>query len=200
MLKTTFHNESAISQSFNFISIPPEFKDIKLADDDDLSILEAEFLEPKENQVKIFKRISNSNIATSKSVSEILEEILEINKILLVSCEGKTEINAKANIRLSYLFTYRGYWSVKNYLSTNIQLRDLLFETYFKLKDFFGDNAEFILELVRDIYEPEFEQLFIRVIFNQDFNKGLEILDSFEKKWWFERTAYFLNSPVITLE
>lgn len=199
MLNTTFHNESTLSQSFNFGNIPFDLKDIKLVDDDDLSILEAEFLEPEENKIEIFKRISNNNIATSKAVSKIPEEILEVNKIL-GSYKGTTEINAKTNIRLSNLFIYRDYWSIKNYLSANFQLRDLLFVTYYKLKEYFDDNSEFMLELVPDIYEPSFEQLYIRVISNQDINKSLEILDKFENDWWFERTAYFINSPVITLK
>ena len=200
MINTTFHHETFTNHISHFDDTHFDFKDIKSVKDEDISILEAEFLEPKENSVQIFKRTSEIKIATLRTIPQIIEEIFEINKILSGSYRNKTEINAKENIRLSNLFIYRDYWSVKQFLTANMQLRDLLFETYYKLKEYFGISSEFILELIPDIYEPNFEQLFIRVIFKEDFKKGLEILDLFEKDSWFERTAYLLNSPVITLE
>lgn len=166
----------------------------------DLNILEAEFLEVKENPIRVIKDIPESAISSKQSFNKVNETISEIIKTISGSLFKRTEIQAKETIRLSDLFIYRDFWAVKNYLNRNGQLRELLFETHYKLKNYFGNSAQFILELVPDIYEPNFEQLYIRVISNQVITKSLEILDNFENDWWFERTAYFINSPVILIK
>lgn len=191
----TINNPNIYFGRFSF-----EIENLDLKNENDFSILEAEFLEMKESPIRVKKETLQPTESSQQSSLEIVEDILEINKTLSGSFQKKTELNAKENVRLSNLFIYRNFWQVKNYLDANLQLQDLLFETFYKLKSYFGNKAQFILEQVPDIYEPNFEQLFIRVISNQDINKCLDILDSFENEWWFERTGYFINSPVITLE
>lgn len=114
--------------------------------------------------------------------------------------EFKSEKRTTVENKISRLFNYRNYLTVEAYITKNPHLRELLFETYYKILDYFGSDSNLVLEYLADLYEPEFGQLFLYIKSNQAMEKSIALLEKFETEWWFERTGYVINSPIVTLE
>lgn len=100
---------------------------------------------------------------------------------------------------LKQLFVYQDFWAVDGFLRGKPALRQLLFETYLKLREYFNDDAQFILEVSRDVYEPADEELYLWIQSKSSLRRKLDTLNRFEIEWWFERTGYFVGSPVVML-
>ncbi len=185
--KTQNLNSPVSSQSFDW---KEQIRSFDNAQYDDESILDAEIIYDSTFKKRVVFNCSNT-IAQTSSTHDDLLNINQNNEVPSSRNDGG---------KLSNLYVYRDYFAVKNYLMINLQLGSLLFESYQKLVQYFGLDVRLLLELKTDIYEPEFKQLFIRIISNKNISEGLKLLDKFEHEWWFERTAFIANSPVITLE
>lgn len=123
-----------------------------------------------------------------------------IYKIFRELIEHKSLFSDSSVNIISNLYIYRNFYKITEYLTKNPQIEELLLETYFKLREYFGNETQINLELTTDIYEPEEEQLFIRIPVENTIDKLIEKLDNFEKDWWFERTGFIIDSPIVTLE
>lgn len=97
------------------------------------------------------------------------------------------------------LYAFADFEKVDSYIRESAGLQFLLVETFYKLQEYFGDNAEFVLDYQTDEFDNGSKQLFIRVSSQTTLEKALDKLDSFESDWYVERTAYILDSPVVTL-
>jgi len=97
------------------------------------------------------------------------------------------------------LYAFIDFNQVNTHIRESTGLQFLLVETFYKLQEYFGDNADFVLDYQTDIYDNGSKQLFIRVSPKMTLENSLDKLDSFESDWYIERTAYILESPVVTL-
>lgn len=97
------------------------------------------------------------------------------------------------------LYAFADFEKVNTNIRESAGLQFLLIETFYKLQEYFGDNAEFVLDYQTDEFDNGSKQLFIRVSSQMTLEKSLDKLDSFESDWYIERTAYILDSPVVTL-
>ncbi len=97
------------------------------------------------------------------------------------------------------LYAFVDFNQVNTHAKESAKLQFLLVETFYKLQEYFGNEAEFVLDYQTDNYDNGSKQLFIRVSTKMTLENSLDKLDSFESDWYIERTAYILESPVVTL-
>ncbi len=97
------------------------------------------------------------------------------------------------------LYVFIDFNQVNTHIRESAGLQFLLVETFYKLQEYFGNDAEFVLDYQTDIFDNGSKQLFIRVSPKMTLENSLDKLDSFEADWYIERTAYILESPVVTL-
>jgi hypothetical protein len=97
------------------------------------------------------------------------------------------------------LYAFIDFNQVNTHIRESARLQFLLVETFYKLQEYFGNEAEFVLDYQIDNYDNGSKQLFIRVSTKMTLENSLDKLDSFESDWYIERTAYILESPVVTL-
>ena len=97
------------------------------------------------------------------------------------------------------LYAFIDFNLVNTHIRESARLQFLLVETFYKLQEYFGNDAEFVLDYQTDNFDNGSKQLFIRVSTKMTLENSLDKLDSFEADWYIERTAYILESPVVTL-
>jgi len=97
------------------------------------------------------------------------------------------------------LYAFIDFNQVNTHIRESARLQFLLVETFYKLQEYFGNDAEFVLDYQTDNFDNGSKQLFIRVSTKMTLENSLNKLDSFESDWYIERTAYILESPVVTL-
>lgn len=78
------------------------------------------------------------------------------------------------------LYAFVDFEKVDSYIRESTGLQFLLIETFYKLQEYFGDDAEFILDYQTDVFDNGSKQLFIRVTSKTALKNSLKSLDSFE--------------------
>ena len=168
------------------------------SDANDISILDANFLE-ENPEVRIWMPTTTFQI-TSQVVSPYLQSVA-ISRQYHGSCFVSDQRSKETYEQpiLTNFFIFKDFWAVAKNLRGKTQLRELLLETYFKLTEYFDDHSQYVLEISRDVYEPEGEELFLRIVSRNGIERNLELLARFETDWWFERTGHFVGSPIVML-
>ena len=117
-----------------------------------------------------------------------------------LSWAPRTQVYQDTRRLVSHLFLFRDFPTVDRFLKDNYSLQDLLVETYYHLVEFFGSDSSFELELVKDEYDPKEQQLYLLIQSGRPTEEQMSALEKFEEEWWFERSGYIVNGPVITLK
>ncbi len=166
---------------------------------DDSSILDAEILEEAAPEPKW--KLETVFPTDSLTAAHIAPQLLIGKEIFSDSIQAPYGFISQTfeSDGLSDLYIFNDFWDVSNHLRGRLDLHQLLRETYYKLLEYFSADSQFVLEISRDIYEPSEEQLFLRIVNRSSTSRNLDSLEKFEENWWFERTGFFVGSPVITV-
>lgn len=91
-----------------------------------------------------------------------------------------------ASLESLYEFSNDG---VARFLMKNDFLIDLLNEAAAKLQDCFGDSVRVRLEIFSDPTAANDCELFARVLTKLSANDALDLLDRFDREWWFDASS-----------
>ncbi|NOX63892.1 MAG: hypothetical protein GXP42_18400 [Chloroflexi bacterium] len=98
-------------------------------------------------------------------------------------------------------YSFRNASAVSAYLSRHPTLTDLLSDSYEHLRDIFGSEPEFVLEVVRDpeALHPE-DYLFVNIRTSMPVDEAIERLDRFDEIWYLDQIEKFGNLINFSLE
>jgi len=135
------------------------------------------FLKPE----KVHADMTNErfSVGISPTSPEVAEVQQEWNNPGAYTVPSNFSIQA---LERQYVFRDRG--EVIGFLESHAFLVSLLLEAYSKIRSYFPEYPQVILEVVTDPEVPDDNQLVASIKTNLSPNEALEKLDSFDSEWW----------------
>lgn len=104
---------------------------------------------------------------------------------------AKTSNSKISEIEKLYKFDEK----VKKYLFTQTVLVDFLIEASGIINEFFGGNLTHSL-----IFPEQSKKLFVEIQAHLDFEQAMEIMDDFDKNWWFKQSREIRSKLEFSLD
>ncbi len=90
--------------------------------------------------------------------------------------------------------------NLAEFLGEHPDLVGLLHEARQKIREYFGSDAKFQLDLTADPDDRSSRELFVRIISNLRTKEALRILDRLDEEWWLDASGASHGNMNITVE
>jgi len=103
-------------------------------------------------------------------------------------------------LEVERIYTLRRRSEVIEFLVDNSFLFTLLHEVYEKVRDYFVESVEVILEVVTDLEAEMHQELGVFIRTNLSPNEAIRCLEKFDDEWWLDTPATALKKLCIDVE